>query len=209
MLRDSFFQLLRHYKAGNELTERLWDQVERKYNSTRRYYHNLDHLAFLFSQLQAVRHLLSDWHVLLFALYYHDIVYKVLRSDNEERSAALCRKDLTAIGFEPARIERCSGHILATKTHNLSDDKDTNYFTDADTAILGQDPATYRLYCTQVRREYGIFPFVIYKSGRIKVLQYFLAKECIFKTPEFFNRYETTARANLQWEMAELQKSDR
>lgn len=78
-----------------------------------------------------------------FALFYHDIIYKVTRKDNEERSAIFAverLKQLQEAGKSDLRLNnistRCEKMILTTKTHTISDDNDTNLFTDADLSIL-------------------------------------------------------------------------
>jgi predicted metal-dependent HD superfamily phosphohydrolase len=147
---------------------------------------------------------LEDMDAALFALYYHDIVYRILRGDNEERSAKLASHRLKVLGLEGNRIDRCKNHILATKSHALSHDTDTNLFTDADLSILGQDWLTYESYTQAIRREYAIYPNVIYKPGRKKVIEHFLRMENIFKTETFSAKYEQQARLNLTRELEEL-----
>ncbi|MDX2245424.1 MAG: hypothetical protein SF052_01505 [Bacteroidia bacterium] len=83
----------------------------------------------------------------------------------------------------------------------MSPDNDTNLFTDADLSILGQKREIYHAYSTNVRKEYAIYPDILYNPGRKKVLQHFLAMEQIFKTPHFQEKYEAQARANLEEEL--------
>jgi predicted metal-dependent HD superfamily phosphohydrolase len=49
-----------------------------------------------------------------------------------------------------------------------------------------------------------VYPDVIYKPGRKKVLAHFLQMERIYKTGIFFTMFEKQARQNLQDELAEL-----
>jgi predicted metal-dependent HD superfamily phosphohydrolase len=131
-------------------------------------------------------------------------VYNVRRQDNEEKSAELAQQRLQTLHYSSAGIDKCVAQILATKGHTTSPDLDTNLFTDADLAILGQDWPTYHNYTQQVRREYSIYPDLLYKPGRKKVLQHFLNMERIFKTSHFYALYEQNARNNLNREIAEL-----
>ncbi|MCZ8215068.1 MAG: hypothetical protein O9262_02465, partial [Cyclobacteriaceae bacterium] len=105
----------------------------------------------------------------------------------------------------PAQIiELCQEQILATKSHSKSSNNDTNYFTDADLSILGQDWDTYSQYYQAVRKEYAIYPDLIYNPGRKKVLQHFLSMESLFKTTFFVAKFQTTAKQNLQKEISLL-----
>ena len=90
------------------------------------------------------------------------------------------------------------------KAHRLSDDSDTNFFTDADLAVLGQDWSAYKIYTEGVRKEYWIYPDIIYKPGRKKVVEHFLRMEKIYKTQPFSAKFENRARLNLKRELEEL-----
>jgi predicted metal-dependent HD superfamily phosphohydrolase len=141
---------------------------------------------------------------MLFAVFYHDIIYKVSRNDNEEKSAELAKERLTQVAYPASSVEMCMTMIRATKHHQRSDDPDVNLFTDADLCILGQEPKVYYQYALQIRKEYSIYPDFLYKPGRKKVLQHFLTMSRIFKSHYFFDKYEQQAKANLEEELKQL-----
>jgi predicted metal-dependent HD superfamily phosphohydrolase len=93
---------------------------------------------------------------------------------------------------------------LATKSHSIAEDNDTNYFTDADLAILGADDKTYTEFAKAIRKEYAVYPDTIYNHGRKKVLTHFLQMPEIYKTKYFRDKYETRARVNLSTELGRL-----
>ena len=192
------------YTQDRAVSKKFYSELVTSYSEKGRHYHNLNHLESLLQQILPIADQLRDLDTVLFALYYHDAVYHVLRKDNEERSARLAQKRLTILNFDSNRIEICKQHILATKTHGLSNDSDTNFFVDADLSILGQDSLTYKRYAEGVRKEYSIYPDIIYKPGRKKVLTHFLEMEKIFKTEPFFARFESQARINLKTELEAL-----
>jgi len=137
-------------------------------------------------------------------LFYHDIVYKSTKKDNEEESAGFASKRMTEIGIKKGDINLCFEQIIATKTHKFNSNSDTNFFTDADLSILGRQQSDYKIYCNKVRKEYSIYPNFIYNKGRKKVVKHFLSMETIFKTEEFYNQYENQARKNLEEELKTL-----
>lgn len=204
LLKDTFTTLLQSYIQDAGVMEQYWLEIEKAYSGKKRHYHNLTHLEHLGQHLLSIQTEIQDWDTLLFSLFYHDVVYNVRRQDNEEKSAELAHQRLQALNYPPVGIEKCVAQILATKSHTLNPDLDTNLFTDADLAILGQAWPTYHTYTQQIRREYAIYPDLLYKPGRKKVLQHFLNMESIFKTTHFYDLYEQNARANLSREMAEL-----
>ena len=201
MLKNTFITLLSNYSSHSLVTGELWQEIEKSYSQNTRHYHTLSHLEDILHQLLEVREIIQDWDAVLFALYYHDIIYSPLKSDNEKQSAALAAQRMSQVDVPWQRIERCEGHILATKEHLYSSSSDTNYFTDADLAILGQDLETYKNYARNVRKEYSIFPDLIYNPGRKKVLRSFLERDRIYKTPHFFDKFELQAKYNLNYEM--------
>lgn len=186
------------------LAQTLWEEIEQAYGSKKRHYHNLAHLAHLYAQLLDIKPYLKDWDSALFALFYHDIVYQVHKTDNEEQSAALAVKRLQQMDASPQIANKCTALILATKTHLNSTDPDVNFFTDADLSVLGADWEAYADYAQKIRREYALYPDLLYIPGRKKVLKHFLDMERIYKTDFFFERYEKTARENLAREMSNM-----
>ena len=174
MLKETFIQLLRRYSSDINLVHKYWHELEEAYSQTGRHYHTLAHLENMLVELNDIKANIQDWDAILFSLYYHDAVYNVLKSDNEEQSAELAQKRLKAIDVPNHIIDTSYKQIIATKKHSLSTHSDTNYFTDTDLSILGKDPETYTRYTQQVRKEYGIYPDLLYKPGRKKVLRHFL-----------------------------------
>lgn len=203
-LRTEFNLLLTKFTTDTALIDRHWNELARKYSSKKCFYHDLSHLENMLSQLEKVKSSIHDWEALLFALYYHDIVYNVLKSTNEEKSAVLARKRMDELGVPAKTIARAEQHILATKKHALSADPDTNYFLDADLSILGMDKEHYQQYTENIRKEYAIYPDMVYNPGRKKVIARFLAMDTIFKTPYFQTQFESTAKQNLMNELSLL-----
>jgi predicted metal-dependent HD superfamily phosphohydrolase len=201
VLKETFIELLKNYTNSDRLTNELWTEIEKNYSSKKRHYHTLHHLDNLITQLTEVKNEIQNWNAILFTLYYHDIVYNSLKSDNEEKSAELAEKRLNQISVSPDTIELCKNQILATQSHIKSTDSDTNYFTDADLSILGQNWETYSLYYKNVRKEYSIYPDLVYNSGRKKVLNHFLSMDKIFKTDFFYKKFERQAKQNIQKEI--------
>lgn len=203
-LKETFITLVTNYTGNDRLGNELWTEIETSYSNKKRHYHTLHHLSSLLTQLTYIKEEIQNWNTILFTLYYHDIVYNSLKTDNEEKSAALAEKRMKQISVSIDTIQLSKNQILATKSHIQSTDSDTNYFTDADLSVLGQNWDTYSLYCKNVRKEYSIYPDSIYNPGRKKVLNHFLSMERIFKTDFFYRKFEIQARLNLQKEIALL-----
>jgi predicted metal-dependent HD superfamily phosphohydrolase len=189
---------------GRDNAGTLWLEIEDHYTEKGRHYHTLEHLRHLYAGLLLNKNAVSDWNAVLFALFYHDIIYSPTAKDNEEKSAELAARRLEELGAGTALIDKCRRLILATKKHEPGEDRDINLFTDADLSVLGASPEVYLRYAQNVRKEYSIYPDLLYKPGRKKVLQHFLDMPRIFKTPEFYGHYEAQARLNLAHELKGL-----
>ncbi len=206
MLKEVFISLLTTYSNDSNQIESLWNAIAKKHGNKKRYYHNLSHLEHLYKSLIKVKDQIQDWDMVLFALFYHDYIYNVLKQDNEEQSAFKAIEVLSALGIDKNRINVCNEIILATKGHNTSNNSDVNYFTDADLAILGSEWENYEVYYKNVRKEYKYYPDFMYNKGRVKVLQHFIDMPRIFKTDHFYSKFETQAKENLQQEINLLSK---
>ncbi|HMG92077.1 MAG TPA: hypothetical protein VK589_18600 [Chryseolinea sp.] len=201
MIRDEFFDAVNNYSSTGDNTLKLWKEIEEQYSHASRHYHNMLHLENLISELLPVRARFTNWNVVVFAVVYHDIVYKASKSNNEEKSAELAAKRLHGIVVPEEALARCREFILATKRHEQVDDE-IDLFTDADLSILGSSSADYRIYANQIRKEYSIYPDFLYNPGRKKVLLHFLEMQTIFKTSFFMDKYESSARRNLENELS-------
>lgn len=204
MFEQVFKTELRLYTDDPEKINRFWQEIEKNYSSKGRYYHTLTHLDNLLAELLPIRERISNWTTLIFSIAYHDIIYKSSTSNNEEMSARLAFERLSSIAVPAEICQNCASQIQATKKHDLSEQGDTNYFTDADLAILGANAVDYKNYTQAIRKEYRMYPNFLYKPGRKKVLAHFLEMPTIYKTEYFRERYEEVARENLRWELREL-----
>lgn len=201
MLESTFKELLNSYQVDNEVIEKFWKEILTHYGETHRYYHNLTHLEDLLEQLNNVKKSIENWDILLFTLFYHDIIYNSLKKDNEEQSARIALARLREMGISENDQKSCYQQIIATKAHQKALDRDINFFIDADLSILGRSKSSYEQYCQKIRKEYSMYPSFLYKRGRRKVVKHFLSMDRLFKTDYFFTKFEEQARSNLSNEL--------
>ncbi|MEC5142661.1 hypothetical protein [Chitinophaga sp. 212800010-3] len=193
------------YTTDVNLINPAWMALEEAYNSKERHYHNLRHIASLISLQQEYADNITDNDIVLFSIFFHDLVYNVPGSDNEAQSAAAAVTHLHAIGYPAERARLVETFINATLTHvNELQHPDLDYFLDFDLQILGASPEAYQAYTKQIRHEFSLYPDLVYRPGRKKVLQHFLDMPAIFRTQAFLERYEQQARENLITELNTL-----
>ncbi len=203
-LRSSWFDL-----ACQHMTEQqagsLWTELENHYTEKHRKYHNLEHVADLLGLAELYREHLSDYDVLRYAIWFHDIIYKPRSKNNEKESAAFVEKALDNTSLSPERVKRISSLVSATASHSVvAHDADLYWFLDFDLSILGSPAEKYLEYSQQIREEFKVYPGFLYRMGRKKVLRYFLEKPRIYHTEEMYDRLEDDARKNLNKELLGL-----
>ncbi len=201
-IHNVFYSLIQKFTSDEAIFAKLWKEILGHYNSPKRYYHNLSHIEELLFHFNDFNDDIKNKELLLFAIFYHDVIYDVLKKHNEEKSALFAVKRMNDLGVSKQDVDLCSSYIIATKNHILDiKDKDLAYFLDFDMAILAKHHADYLKYTRQVRKEYGVFPDFMYRKGRKKVLENFLKKERIFVSDIFYKRFEKQARENIQNEL--------
>ncbi|MBU6371590.1 MAG: hypothetical protein KJS97_02595 [Alphaproteobacteria bacterium] len=168
-----------------------------------RAYHGLAHVRFLLVEITRRRALIAEPPLLIFAAWMHDAVYVPFAKDNEARSAAWARQALAPLG---ALAERVGDLILKTADHHAGEaTPDEALFLDMDFAILGAPAPIYRGYAAAIRREYAAAEAGAYCAGRAAFLRTVLAQPRMFRTMVYEAEFARSARANLAWEIAELE----
>jgi predicted metal-dependent HD superfamily phosphohydrolase len=172
------------------------------YRTGDRHYHGLAHIEAMLALAEGYHALLHDPEAVEAAIWFHDAIYDSRAKDNEAQSAELAAAKLGG-RTDTERLGRITAMILATATHELprlADEKfirDAALFLDMDLSILGASPEAFDAYEQAVRREYAWVEEPMWRAGRGAVLNSFLARQYIFHTDAFRQRFEPQARQNL------------
>ena len=202
-LRNEWNALASTYSEEENQISTYWNEIDKHYNSKSRYYHNLNHIYNMLLQAEDIKNSIIDYDVCRFAIWYHDIIYKPVQKNNEEKSAEYAKKRLKTFSISEKRIKVVEKLIKSTKKHELilTENDDNSYILDLDLSILGTDWDTYKNYIHNIRKEYAIYPDFVYKPGRKKVLTHFLQRNTLYFTDYFRDQYEKQARENLKKEI--------
>ena len=167
------------------------------YSAPNRHYHDLHHVRDCLDQMTSCQDQLHDPRAVAAAIWFHDAVYDPRQPDNEARSADLAEQYLRKAKEPDAFIAKVHDLILDTRHTAPPTTPDGRYLVDIDLSILGRPPEEFDAYDRAIRLEYAHVPEPQYRVGRAKVLRSFLAREFIYHTATFRDRYESRARANL------------
>ena len=190
-------------QADHTALQGIYDDLAKRYGEPHRHYHDLRHVSRCLEELNEARGHADHPLEVELAVWFHDAVYDPRRSDNEEASARYAQKTLSRLIHEEP-LERVTSLILATKHSEPPGNNDEKLIADIDLAILGRPTKEYQEYEDGIRQEYGWVPEDRFKAGRAEVLARFLARERIYHTDHFREKYEENARANLSHSISML-----
>lgn len=198
-LNEKFVAVLLNIGFEPDVINALWEDLKKTYTRKSRHYHNLTHLEEMIAEYDIYYNELSFPDEVLYAIFYHDYIYKATSKKNELKSAEYAIEILP----KNAKINAALvfDMICATKLHEQNKVEDINWLIDFDLKVLSKDWEDYVVYFTQIRKEYKIYPDMLYKPGRKKALQHFLENEFVFQTEEFRSKYELKAKANIKREI--------
>lgn len=190
---------------------RGWEELDRGYGDSMRWYHNWEHIEELLNGLSAnfplaaslrvpAEERIEDRLAVELAIWAHDVVYDVSRTNNEERSAQWFELWAKDTQLPAATVARAAAHIRATAGHAPTTDVDTRWMLDLDLSTLGMSRDRYERYAVDVRTEYARYGDADYRVGRRRVIEHFLGLPRIYQTETLHTQYEAAARANLSWE---------
>ncbi len=179
------------------------------YSGAGRHYHDIGHIDSLLELSRAHRAALADPVAVDLAILYHDAVYEPSRTDNEAASAALAAEWLRRLGVLDDVVGKVCRWIEATKHAGGAPeagvaDPDLDHLLDFDLSVLAAEPVVYDAYAVAIRREYSVYPDVLYRRGRAGVLTKLLAMPSLYRTPALKAQWEKRARENIARELAGL-----
>ena len=196
-----------------------WARLLPHYQQTHRYYHDVTHIDACLTWFDRVQAQFDNPFAVALAIWFHDIIYDVRRTDNEEKSAQYAVTALTNFVVSTRLVQQVYELILLTRHpsqpqpvlqgsagSNLTGRKDSllmsindqALFLDIDLSILGQSKAVYVNYEQAIRAEYQHVPLWLYKLGRKRLLKRFLRQPQIYYSDFFQEKFEQQARVNIQ-----------
>jgi predicted metal-dependent HD superfamily phosphohydrolase len=168
-----------------------------RYGEPHRKYHTLQHLTECLNAFENVQTLPLRPSEVETALWFHDAIYDVKRSDNELRSAEWAKEALANAGTPPDTSDRVFSLIMATRHDAVPTDLDAQILVDIDLSILGAPGPRFAEYDEQIRGEYSFVPLWLFRRKRRAILRAFLERPYIYSTPHFRSALEEQAKENL------------
>jgi predicted metal-dependent HD superfamily phosphohydrolase len=191
-----FSELSQRVGVPDLTARKIFADLVSHYTEDHRKYHNLSHIDRMLGWLEAAG---GRMDAVEFAIWFHDVVYQPLGSDNEAESARYFR-DCLGSDLPGPFADAVARLILATDSARpRTGGDDENLIIDIDLSILGASPEHYAAYREAIRCEYSAVPEDQFIAGRSAILQRFLTQR-IYST-DFFSRLEKQARLNIENEL--------
>lgn len=187
---------------GPLIDSAIFEEVRELHSDPARGYHAWSHPLALFKQWETVKDRLHDPLAVYCAILFHDVIYEPRAKDNERRSADFAEQRLKE-QVPDETLRRTLDLIIATETHTIpehvtgAEREDVSIFLDMDLSILGAPEDVFDGYEAGVRKEYSEIPEPLFREGRAKILEGFLARERLYFSDWGFASFEAKARENL------------
>lgn len=203
LLKRDWLKLGEKYFEDINFEKKIGKQIIKKYSEKNRYYHNLNHISSMLDLADENQSEIVNYDEVLFAIWFHDIIYKATSKKNEEKSADFANSTLKEGLKIELDINKVYNLIISTKKHQilLDENNDNAFLLDFDLSILAANWNEYEYYIQNIRKEYKIYPYFVYNPARKKVLESFVKREQLYFTKKYQELFEVKARQNLAREI--------
>jgi len=184
----------------------LFNALDALYKTGSRVYHTMEHIGQCLDAYKEYCAVAPANIEIVMALWCHDAIYDITRSDNEKRSAKLAEEMCSELAIFAPRIEEL---VLLTRHDKTPDDEIGKLLTDIDLSILGQSYKVYRGYQEKIYKEYDAASrWKEFAEKRIPILESLLNRNegRIYFTDYFYKKCGKDAFTNIHRELIELKE---
>lgn len=168
------------------------------YSEPERKFHTMNHLRECFKFYDSLPYLPGKTARTEMALWFHDTIYKMVPTGNEEASAKWAKYFLMDAGVFEGLATQIADLIIATKHGAEPVSPEGKLLADVDLWILAATPERFKEYDeVQIRAEYAKVPDEVFYPTRARIMGRLAEKEHIYYAPEIRSQLEDRARANL------------
>jgi predicted metal-dependent HD superfamily phosphohydrolase/tetratricopeptide (TPR) repeat protein len=206
LLRGHFIALWRRAGSLDATTaERVCRAVFERYTDGARRYHTLDHIRHCLAQVDLAAGLLPDADAMRLAVWFHDVVYDAAADDNEARSADLFREFADPV-LPAGLVQDVARLVHVTRFGETPRREDEAYMVDVDYSSFGRPWDEFLADSLAVRAERPDLGDAQYAAQQTRFLESLLARDALYRTGFFRDRYESVARDNISRYLAMLRR---
>ena len=195
------------YEKPPSFREQISRPLVEAYSEPHRHYHDLRRAIEVAETVTtlSVRARLAedDKRALILAAWFQDFVFVPGARDNEEKSA---RALATLVPDDPKIIAKASSLIQMTRDPLSARSLAESVLAEADLAVFGSDPVSYRIYTEHIRREFAQVSDVDFAKERLAFLRRLQEQQ---RSERLFSHlhpiFEERSRDNIQEEISRLE----
>ena len=193
----------RYFDSSEPTAELILSRLVALYAEPHRHYHTLDHIQHCLRLFDQVTAWLHEPHAVELALWFHDAIYVSGAKDNERCSADLFLE--YANGRIDATFQQKIDDLIMVTTHTgLPSQSDEQFIVDIDLSSFGLPWEAFMRDGLRIRAEFPEVTDDDYYPGHLRFLRGLWERPSFFLTDYFRQRYEHTARANIERLMHDL-----
>lgn len=216
-IENFWIQVCKECKVCDHVIVKWWKVVCDSYLESQRHYHTLRHIGHMLWLVKydpIISASIQNLSSVVFAVFFHDIVYDPQSKDNEVKSFELFLSFYTEAACQNLDHSLVQKYIAATETHCTSEHSETSkqwgntdmhIFLDLDMAILSVESLDYDDYADRIRQEYCHYTDDAYCRRRVNVLEQFLTHR-IYCCENVHKAWEESARRNVLSEIVRLKE---
>ncbi len=203
---ETWFELCIASSADPEVKAGIWQDIHARYTDSRRHYHNLVHIRYMWDELLRIEDLAENPRALKFATILHDVTEEPLDKCSVAKSVAYAREALEAKLGLSTTFCQIVGSLVQATDHFAVEPKtlDEKIICDLDLLSLSKPYEEFMADGNRIWREYSrLVTAEEFRKWRANIVKNFLDRPQIYRTPFFADR-EDLAQDNLRRALADL-----
>lgn len=164
-------------------SEDTYNDLMKKWNEEHRFYHNLNHLEHMLTEIEALynkKEIDENERIILITIaFFHDVIYDPKSKTNEEDSVSYFNtcfikrwlSNQEEINKRKGFVEQVKLSIMATKENTPPSDKLSNLIWSIDNSIFAYAFSTLIEYEHEIYKEFQFVDYETYRMERVKFLQ--------------------------------------
>ena len=188
--------------------ENIWDILTTHYSESSRFYHTKQHILDCLQHYEDIKKYLTSSDAVQMSIWFHDIIYDIKATDNEEKSAAFfaqIAKNILSREF----IDTVKELIISTKHKKPPPNCDQAFLVDIDLSSFGSTWEKFIQDGEKLRKEAPHLTEKQFNDNKISFFQMLLSRKKIFFTDYFHDRYELVAHKNIALQTQKILNADK
>ena len=175
---------------------RLGVDLLERYSESGRRYHTIEHIDHCLGQFDEVHTDCRQPDAVELAIWFHDAIYNFPAYQNEKLSAAFFMERSEQL-LDTSFRQDVFDLVIATEHTSPPVDHDQRILVDVDLSSFGLPWDRFAADGKNIRQELSYLSDADFYAGQIAFMEALLARDRIYNTTHFHDKYESIARANV------------